>query len=171
MLRPLLLVAVLIHAAGANAQTAEEAVALITHGLEAGRVTGSRCGLVHTPKVTSKSPATYRYDCGNGDWSEGVFRQIEGCKFEMTYTWNGKPDSREVLDFSKFRGLLPARGDAARMGHFFDASPDFCTSSDGTSCMIGFLSTATGECCVLAGQVPRERVESALSFLTNSCQP
>jgi hypothetical protein len=165
MLRLLLFLAVSIHAAGANA------VALVTHGLEEGRVTGSRCGLVHIPKVTSKSPATYRFDCGNGDWSEGVFRQIDGCKFEMSYTWNGKPDGRDVLDFSKFRGLLPARGDAARMGHFFDASPDFCTSSDGTSCLIQFLSAANGECCVLSGPIPRERVEFALSLISNYCRP
>ena len=76
-----------------------------------------------------------------------------------------------MLDFSNFRGLLPARGDAAKMGHFFDASPDFCTSSDGKSCMVEFISMGSGECCVLAGQVPRERVESALSLISNYCRP
>jgi hypothetical protein len=171
MLRLLLLLVVSVHAAGAKAQTAEEAVALITQGLEAGRATGSPCGDIQAPKVTSGSLAKYRFDCSGGDWFESVFRQIDGCKFEMFLTMNGKePDRRDMLDFSKFRSLLPARGDAATMGHFFDASPDFCTSSDGKTCMIEFVSIATGECCSFAGQVPRERVESALSLiLTQHC--
>jgi hypothetical protein len=172
MLRLMLAFAVSIHAAGANAQTAEEAVALITQGLEAGRATGSPCGLIQLPEVTSGSPAKYRFDCGNGDWSETVFRQIDGCRFETYFTMNGgEPGRRDVLDFSKFRGLLPARGDAAKTGHFFDASPDFCISSDRTNCMLDFLSIANGECCVMAGQVPRERVESALSLILAECRP
>jgi hypothetical protein len=172
MLRLLLFLAVSINAPGANAQTVEEEVALIVYGFEPGRAIGSACGLIQIPEVTSGSPAKYRFDCGNGDWSETVFRQIDGCIFETFLTMNGgEPDRRDVLDFSKFRGLMPARGDAATMGHFFEASPDFCTSSDGKSCMFDFLSIATGECCVLAGVVPRERVESALSLISNYCRP
>jgi hypothetical protein len=169
MLRLLLLLAVSAHAAGANAQTAEEAVALITQGLEPGRATGNLCGDIQVPKVTPGSPAKYRFDC-QGDWFETAFRQIDGCKFETSVTSNrNEMERRDVLDFSKFRGLLPVRGDATKMGHFFDASADFCTSSDGKSCMIEFTSMGSGECCVLSGQVPRERVASALSLISNNC--
>lgn len=170
MLRLLFLLAVSIHAAGANAQTAEEAVALAAYGLEPGLATGSLCGDIQVPKVTPGSPAKYRFDCSYGDWFETAIRQIDGCKFETSTTMNGKePDRRDMLDFSKFRGLLPPRGDATKMGHFFDASPDFCTSSDGKSCMMEFISMGSGECCVLSGQVPRERVASALSLISNNC--
>lgn len=170
MLRLLLLLAVSIHAAGANAQTAEEAVALVTEGLEPGSAVGNLCGDIQPPKVTAGSPAKYRFDCGNGDWFETAFRQIDGCKFETLVTTNSnEPERRAVLDFSKFRGLLPARGNAATMGHFFDASPDFCTSSDGKSCMMEFISMGSGECCVMAGWIPRERVASALSLISSNC--
>ena len=170
MLRLLFLLAVLIQAAGANAQTAEEAVALAAYGLEPGLATGSLCGDIQVPKVTPGSPAKYRFDCSYGDWFETAIRQIDGCKFETSTTMNGKePDRRDVLDFSKFRGLLPARGDAAKMGHFFEASPDFCTTSGGKSCMMEFISVGTGECCVLAGPIPRERIASALSLISNNC--
>ena len=173
MLRALLVLVVAMHVAGANAQTAEGAVALITQGLEAGRATGSMCGDIQVPKVTGRSPARYRFDCGNGDWFETVFRQIDGCKFETFVSLKGRePDRRDVLDFSKFRGLLPAREDATTTGHFFEASPDFCTSSNGKSCIFEFISMASGKCCVFAGQVPRERVEAALSLiLTKQCRP
>lgn len=96
MLRLLLFLAVSIHAAGANAQTVEEEVALIVNGFEAGRVTGSPCGLVHTPQVISTSPAKYRFDCGNGDWTEAVFRQIDGCKFDTSFTMNGEGPDRAM---------------------------------------------------------------------------
>ena len=169
MLRLLFLLAVSVHAAGANAQTAEEAVALITQGLEPGRATGNQCGDIQVPKVTPGTPAKYRFEC-QGDWFETAFRQIDGCKFETSVTSNrNEMARRDVLDFSKFRGLLPVRGDPTKMGHFFDASPDFCTSSDGKSCMIEFTSMGSGECCVLSGQVPRERVASALSLISNNC--
>lgn len=172
MLRALLVLVVSMHVAGASAQTAEGAVALITRGLEAGRATGNMCGDIQAPKVTSKSPAKYRFDCGKGDWFETVFRQIDGCKFETFVSQKGRePDRRDVLDFSKFRGLSAASGDAAKMGHFFDASPDFCMSSNGKTCIFEFVSMASGKCCVLAGQVPRERVEAALSLLTKQCRP
>lgn len=124
MLRLLLLLAVSIHAAGANAQTAEEAVALITQGLEPDSPVGNLCGDIQVPKVTPGSPAKYRFDC-HGDWFETAFRQIDDCKFEtLVTTSRNEPERRAVLDFSKFRRLLPARGDATTMGHFFDASPD-----------------------------------------------
>ena len=55
MLRLLLLLSVTVLAAGANAQTAEEAVTLVTQGLEAGRATGNICGDVQPPKVTAGS--------------------------------------------------------------------------------------------------------------------
>ena len=81
---------------------------------------------------------------------KSVFRQIDDCRFETFFTANGnEPDRRNVLDFSRFRSLLPARADASKMGHFFDAGPDFCTSSDGKSCMIEFISIGSGECCVM----------------------
>ena len=150
MLRLVLLLSVSVLAAGANAQTAEEAVALVTQGLEAGRATGNICGDVQPPKVTAGSPwARYRFYCSNGDWFESAFCEIDDCKFETFFTANGnEPDRRNVLDFSRFRSLLPARADASKMGHFFEAGPDFCTSSDGKSCMIEFISIGSGECCV-----------------------
>lgn len=121
--------------------------------------------------MTPGSPAKYGFDCSYGDWFETVFRQIDGSRFETFTAMNGKePDRRDVLDFSKFRNLLPAREDAATMGHFFDASPDFCTSSDGKSCMIAFISMGSGECCVLSGRVPRERIVSALSLILSDCR-
>jgi hypothetical protein len=170
MFRLLLFVAVSIYAAGANAQKAEEAVALITQGgLEPGSAVGNLCGDIQAPKVTPGSPAKYRFDC-DGDWFETAFRQIDGCRFETLVTSNrDEMEKRDVLDFSKFRGLLPARGNAATMGHFFDASPDFCTSSDGKICMIEFTSMGSGECCVLAGWIPHERVASALSLISKNC--
>jgi hypothetical protein len=172
MFRALLVLVVSMHVAGANAQTAEGAVALITQGLEAGRATGNMCGDIQAPKVTGRSPAKYRFDCGKGEWFETVFRQIDGCKYETFVSEKGKePDRRDVLDFSKFRGLSPASGDATKTGHFFEASPDFCMSSNGKTCIFEFVSMASGKCCVLSGQVPRERVEAALSLLTKQCKP
>lgn len=130
------------------------------------------CGTIQAPKVIGRSPAKFRFDCGKGDWFETVFRQIDGCKFETFVSEKGRePDRRDVLDFSKFRGLLPASGDATKTGHFFEASPDFCTSSNGKTCMFEFISTASGKCCVLEGQVPRERVEAALAVITKNCRP
>ena len=90
MLRLVLLLAVSIRAAGANAQTLEEEVALVVYGFEAGRATGTACGDIQAPKVTRRiSDKIPGSTCSNGDWFETVFRQIDGCEFETFFTING----------------------------------------------------------------------------------